>query len=106
MECAKMICRAAVIIAVVLGLSRTGAAEIPFQYRVVDPEMGPGHCDILTVGDVNGDGNQDMIAALTQGPVFWFENPSLEKHQVWKEWMYWSCNGEVGDMDNDGDNDI
>ncbi|MHC4681894.1 MAG: FG-GAP repeat domain-containing protein, partial [Planctomycetota bacterium] len=28
------------------------------------------------------------------------------KHQVWKEWMYWSCNGEVGDMDNDGDNDI
>lgn len=77
-----------------------------FSHRVIDPAAGTNGVDINLVGDVNGDGLDDVIVAAKGGEVIWYENPSLTRRQIYKASFKWSCEGEMADIDGDKDNDI
>jgi|GEM_PF-553146 len=64
---------------------------------------------IKTIGDLNGDGRTDLIVAgsLLGEPIVWYESPTWAKHTVTDSTLGgWSTDAEVGDIDNDGDQDI
>jgi hypothetical protein len=99
----KLSC-AALLAAVV---SAVAFAQAPFRHRVVDLQSGTGGLDIITVGDINGDGLDDIVsAAKAGGEVIWYENPSLTRHQIYKADFKWSCDAEVADINGDKANDI
>ena len=79
--------------------------DINFKYVVID-ENGPGDIHTKSVGDLNGDGLEDLLVAGTGGAIAWYENPSLVKHVITTKGGRWSTDAEIGDIDGDGDNDI
>lgn len=68
----------------------------------------------LALGDIDGDGDDDLAVtsrSYSSGGVYWFERPSNPMTQGWTKRTITSgtrymaaC--EIGDMDNDGDNDV
>ncbi|MEZ5276855.1 MAG: VCBS repeat-containing protein [Opitutaceae bacterium] len=85
--------------------------EVPFlKHWVIDPNPNTGReccSDILALGDINGDGNLDIVLGAEQATdpgLVWYEFPSWEKHPVAKG--EFTTDGEVADMDGDGDLDI
>lgn len=80
-------------------------SDINFKYVVID-ENGPGDIHTKSVGDLNGDGLEDLLVAGTGGAIAWYENPSLVKHVITTKGGRWSTDAEIGDIDGDGDNDI
>lgn len=81
-------------------------AEVPFRHTVIDENAGTNGTDINIVGDINGDGLDDIIEATKGGEVIWFENPSLKRHDIFKANFKWSCEGEIADINGDKNNDI
>ena len=60
------------------------AADFPkFKAQEIDPEVGK-ICYAVTTGDVDGDGKLDVIA-VSEDSVYWYANPTWEKHVVIKE---------------------
>jgi hypothetical protein len=53
------------------------AAESPFKAQTIDPQIAIGYG--LAVGDVDGDGDQDILLA-DKRDFIWYENPSWKKH--------------------------
>jgi hypothetical protein len=57
------------------------------------------------LGDLDGDGQLDIIVAGAKGPLVWYRYPDWKKTEIaaggWD-----GVNGEVGDLDGDGDQDI
>jgi hypothetical protein len=82
-----------------------GPHEARFRYRVID-ENGPYEMHIVSAGDVNRDGQIDVLAAGTDGNIFWYEAPSWKKHTIATQGGGWSTEAQVGDIDLDGDNDL
>jgi len=81
------------------------SSEVLFEHFVVDSQ-GPGNIWLKTVGDLNGDGKTDLIVGgNTSGGLVWYENPSWAKHTIALGDGF-STDGEVVDMDNDGDKDV
>ena len=67
---------------------------------------GPQDLWLKSAGDLNGDGRPDLIAGgYRSGGLVWYENPSWKKHVVAAEGSF-STDGEVADVDADGDNDL
>src|SRR5437660_7356410 len=63
--------------------SSAPAAEFPaFKAETIDPHVG-NVCYAVTTADVNGDGKPDAVAVSEDG-VYWYANPSWEKHTVIK----------------------
>ncbi|MGK0238809.1 MAG: hypothetical protein ACI92G_002275 [Candidatus Pelagisphaera sp.] len=56
------------------------AAEPNFKAQVIDPQIKIGYG--LAIGDVNGDGKDDILLADKQD-FFWYENPTWERHLFW-----------------------
>ena len=80
-------------------------SDIEFKYVIID-ENGPGGMHTKSVGDLNGDGLEDLLVAGTAGTIVWYENPGLTRHVVTATGGRWSTDAEVADIDQDGDNDI
>ena len=60
------------------------AADFPaFRGQVIDPHVG-NVCYAVTTADVDGDGKPDVVA-VAEDAVFWYRNPSWEKHDVIKD---------------------
>ena len=77
-------------------------ATLSFRHEVVDKE-GPLDIWLKTVGDLNGDGRPDLIAGgYKEGGLVWYENPSWTKHVIAATGTF-STDGEVVDVDRDGD---
>ena len=79
-------------------------AQIPFRHIVIDRDcpMQP-HCK--TVGDINGDGFVDVLAASAFGQgLFWYVYPNWTKHRI--DSGDFTTDMQVGDVDKDGDWDV
>lgn len=76
-----------------------------FDHVTVDSQ-GPDGIWLKTVGDLNGDGAPDLVAGgYDGGGLVWYQNPSWAK-KVIATGEGFSTDAEVGDLDNDGDNDV
>ncbi len=88
-----------------LAIREGSAATLSFNHIVVDSQ-GPGDIWLKTVGDLNSDGLVDLIAGgNSSGGLVWYENPSWTRHTIDGESEI-GTDGEVVDVDQDGDNDV
>jgi hypothetical protein len=69
------------VLGLLLGISAiaTLRAEIPFKHVIVDDD-GPTDIQCKAIGDINGDGFPDLVAAGTNGTIVWYEYPKWTKH--------------------------
>jgi FG-GAP-like repeat len=78
--------------------------SVPFRHIVIDrdPPTYP-HCK--TVGDINGDGFVDVLAASAYGQgLYWYAYPNWTKHRI--AGGSFTTDMQVGDVDKDGDLDV
>jgi len=88
-----------------LALQKGDVGDLLFKHIILD-ENGPDGIWLKTVGDINGDGLTDLIAGgNSSGGLVWYENPGWTKHTIDDESGF-STDGEVADIDMDGDNDV
>ena len=81
------------------------APQFAFEPRIVDAQ-GPLDIWLKAVGDLNGDKRPDLIAGgHASGGLVWYENPSWKKHAIAAEGVF-GTDGEVADVDRDGDADV
>lgn len=81
------------------------APQLSFEPRIIDAQ-GPLDIWLKAVGDLNGDRRPDLIAGgHVSGGLVWYENPSWKKQTIAAEGAF-GTDGEVADVDRDGDLDV
>lgn len=81
-----------------------------FRHWVIDPNPNTGKdccTDVLILGDLNGDGAQDVIVGAEHAEgtsLVWYQYPTWEKHAVGTG--EFTTDGQAVDLDRDGDLDI
>ncbi|MGB5890800.1 MAG: FG-GAP-like repeat-containing protein [Thermoanaerobaculia bacterium] len=87
------------------GLSPLAAQPPSFQHVVIDA-ANPTDPHCKTLGDIDGDGLLDALAASSAGGgMFWYEYPAWTEHAI-RASGSWTTDMQVGDVDNDGDLDV
>ena len=94
------------LMAGILGPQTVWGAEgiNPFERVVIDPHP-PSNPWFKMLGDIDGDGDRDVVVAGSKGPLVWYANPSWQMTQI-AEGGWDGVNGETADIDGDGDTDI
>jgi len=78
--------------------------SISFDPVVID-STNPGNPHCKTLGDIDGDGFIDALAASSMvDGLFWYEYPTWNKHRIASG--AWTTDMQVGDVDGDGDLDV
>lgn len=84
------------------------ADSLVFQHKIIDskPPSGEKCClDILAVGDIDGDNQADiMVGSQESIGMVWYHSPDWTLYQI-AEGQF-TTDGEIADIDNDGDSDI
>jgi hypothetical protein len=90
---------------VVLGGQQTHRAEpMPFRHIIIDSD-NPTYPHCKAVGDIDGDGFVDVLAASAYGQgLYWYAWPNWTKHRI--AGGSFTTDMQVGDVDNDGDLDV
>ncbi|MDP8931889.1 MAG: VCBS repeat-containing protein [Actinomycetota bacterium] len=80
------------------------ARRLRFNHVLIDPaDLG---ADCKAVGDLNGDGQPDVIVADNEGtPLQWYEYPHWTKHVIDPRSVF-TTDMQTADVDGDGDTDI
>ena len=103
----RKVCRlsvATMALAALLGAAEV-AAELTFQHVVVDA-TNPANPHCKTLGDIDGDGQLDAVAASSSGGgMFWYEHPGWTQHTI-RASGSWTTDMQAGDIDGDGDLDL
>jgi len=90
--------------AIVLGSGASGAEPMPFRRIIIDSD-NPTYPHCKTVGDLDGDGCVDVLAASAYGQgLYWYAWPHWTKHRI--AGGTFTTDMQVGDVDNDGDLDV
>ncbi len=72
----------ALTLAGLLLIPLTALAEFPnFRAEVIDPAVATKACYAVTVADVDGDGQQDIVA-VNESQVLWYHNPDWKRHVI------------------------
>jgi len=99
----KLNIRFATLIALIL--YSASFAQGTFTEFIIDA-TNPQNPHNKTLGDINGDGFPDALAASSvDDGLFWYEYPSWTKHPI-RSAGGWTTDMQTGDIDNDGDIDI
>lgn len=78
--------------------------KIPFRHIVID-RSNPNRPHCKTVGDLDGDGYTDVLAASSAGEgLYWYVWPDWKKRRI--ESGSFTTDMQVGDVDGDGDLDV
>ncbi len=85
---------------------QSGSVALAFQHVIID-NNGPRNPHCKAIGDINGDGFDDVLAASSTGfneGLYWYRYPTWTKHSIHSG--SFSTDMQVGDVDNDGDLDV
>ena len=82
--------------------------KLAFEHKVIDPNppsAKEGYLDVAAVGDIDGDGVKDIMlgSQFTLGAV-WYHSPDWKRYPIAPG--DFTTDGEVVDLDNDGDGDV
>jgi VCBS repeat protein len=76
-----------------------------FEHVIVDAET-PTNPHVKAVGDINGDGRDELVVASSAGgPLVWYDLTTSARHEIAPSGT-WSCDAKLVDMDGDGDLDL
>jgi len=90
---------------VIVGVSQAGAQNMTFEHQIVDAS-NPSDPHCKTLGDIDGDGLLDALAASSSGDgMFWYEYPNWTKHPI-RASGSWTTDMQTADIDGDGDPDV
>ncbi|MGH9844682.1 MAG: FG-GAP repeat domain-containing protein [Blastocatellia bacterium] len=78
--------------------------QIPFRHLVIDRHH-PKRPGCKAVGDMDGDGFTDVLAASWGGEgLYWYAYPNWSKHRI--DTGSFTTDMQTGDVDRDGDQDV
>jgi hypothetical protein len=88
-----------------VGLAPVAAQTPTFEHEIIDPN-NPSDPHCKTLGDIDGDGLLDALAASSSGGgMFWYEYPEWTKHPI-RASGSWTTDMQTADIDDDGDPDV
>ena len=78
-----------------------GDHNVPFEYEIIDSDVS-GDCKMI--GDIDGDGFSDIVIAGHK--MYWYASPNWTKTLIANCNKEFTTDGELGDVDDDGDLDV